>query len=205
RTRLLSNRTIRITVFSLVALGATVLMSANSSARLLGQRLIAGAAAIISGAPKATEANHALTSEVQAATDGSTARRGHTATRLSDGRILITGGENGAGGYLSEAEVFDPASGTFAVAGSMVAGRSEHGALKLPDGRVLITGGRTALGTTNTTEVFDPTTGTFSSGPAMSVARAGHSATLFADGRVFISGGDANGTAEILDSDSFAT
>ena len=37
----------------------------------------------------------------------------------------------------------------------------------------------------------------------MSVARAGHSATLFADGRVFIAGGDANGSAEILDSNTF--
>ena len=61
RTRLLSNKTIRITILSLVALGATVLMSANSSARLLGQRLIAGAAAIITGSPKADYANRVLT------------------------------------------------------------------------------------------------------------------------------------------------
>jgi Galactose oxidase, central domain len=43
------------------------------------------------------------------------ARRGHTATRLADGRVLIAGGENSTG-HLSESEIFDPASGTFSVA-----------------------------------------------------------------------------------------
>jgi hypothetical protein len=193
---------------AVVAVVATILASTNSSARLLGQRLIAGAAAIISRAPEAKVAprSHSLTSEAAPQPESSTtiARRGHTATRLADGKILIAGGENAGGGYLSEAEIFDPASGLFTVVGSMTTGRSEHSAVKLDDGKVLITGGRTALGITNTTEVFDPATGVFSSGPNMSVARAGHSATLFADGRVFVGGGDANGTAEILDSGSFA-
>ena len=208
RIRSLSNKTTRITVLGLVVLGATVLMTANSSARLLGHRLIARATAIISGAPAASNATegHALTAELQEP-QGSTAiaRRSHTSTRLSDGRVLIAGGDNAGGGYLGDAQVFDPASGTFTIVGSMIAGRSEHAALKLGDGRVLITGGLTALGITNTTEVFDPATGTFSSGPDMSVARAGHSATLFADGRVFLAGGDANGSAEILDSNSVTT
>ncbi|HZI88660.1 MAG TPA: kelch repeat-containing protein, partial [Pyrinomonadaceae bacterium] len=106
-------------------------------------------------------------------------RRGHTATSLSDGRVLIAGGENAAG-QLSESEIFDPTSGTFSSGGSMTAARADHAAVRLADGRVLITGGRNGSGTLGTSEIFDPATGTFSSGPAMNVVRAGHSATLFA-------------------------
>src|SRR4030095_14342528 len=125
-------------------------------------------------------------------------RRGHSATRLSNGSVLIAGGEN-SGGALNECELYDPSSATFSVTGNMGAARADHSATLLSDGRVLIVGGRDGSGALNTTEIFDPTTGAFASGPAMRVARAGHSATLFADGRILVTGGDANGSAEILD------
>jgi hypothetical protein len=128
-------------------------------------------------------------------------RRGHTATLLADGRVLIVGGEN-SGGLISQSETFDPTAGTFSVGGNLNSPRADHSAIKLADGRVLIAGGRGAAGALTTTEIFDPTTGAFSTGPAMSFARSGHSATLFADGSVFIAGGDANGSAEIFDPSS---
>src|SRR5687767_3813449 len=152
RIRSFSNRTIRlVTLLTLVAIAATVLASTNSSARWIGQRLFAGVATIITGgSPDANvaTANHALASNSEEAAPQSpsatmtTARRGHAATRLADGRVLITGGDNAGGGYLSEAEIFDPATGTFSVAGSMAVGRSDHAAVKLADGKVLISGGR---------------------------------------------------------------
>src|SRR5688572_22861811 len=40
-----------------------------------------------------------------------TARAGHSATTLGDGRVLLAGGWN-AGGVLRSAELFDPATGT---------------------------------------------------------------------------------------------
>src|SRR5688500_952955 len=65
----------------------------------------------------------------QGTTSLSSARRGHTATRLSDGRVLIVGGDNAGGGYLSDTEIFDPAAGTFSAVGNMGLGRSDHAAV----------------------------------------------------------------------------
>jgi hypothetical protein len=73
------------------------------------------------------------------------ARDNHAATLLADGRILITGGESHDGGIFSgttaSAEIYDPATGTFAAAGNMTARRAGHTATLLPSGTVLITGG----------------------------------------------------------------
>src|SRR5437868_5478588 len=130
RFRLFTTSTIRITVLlSLIAIAATVLATTSSSARSLGQRLFAGAATIITGgktAPGANvaPANHALTAESEEAAapiESSTLiveRRAHTATRLSDGRVLIAGGEN-ASGALNETELYNPSSGTFSAAANM--------------------------------------------------------------------------------------
>ena len=114
-------------------------------------------------------------------------RAAHSATRLGDGRILIAGGEN-AGGALSAAELYDPATQRFALTGSLVVPRAEHTATLLTDGRVLIAGGRQGLAPppfanhTDTTplastEVFDPATGSFSAGPPLTSARSGSYAT----------------------------
>jgi MBG domain (YGX type)/Kelch motif/Galactose oxidase, central domain len=206
RIRSLSNTTTRIAILiSLVAVAVMVLASTNSSARSLGQRFFAGAATIISGGSpeaNAAPANHSLHSEAEEATMQSSTmlieRRGHTATRLSDGRVLIAGGENSSG-LLNQTELYDSSSSTFSAAASMGAARADHSATLLADGRVLIAGGRNGGGALETTEIFDPTTGVFTNGPSMSVARAGHSATLFANGRVFVAGGESGGSAEVLD------
>jgi hypothetical protein len=74
------------------------------------------------------------------------ARAGHTATRLPDGRVLLLGGvvrdlTNEPAAFVAEAEVFDPATGTFtAVAqeGEPLR-RYEHAALALgDDGRMFV-------------------------------------------------------------------
>jgi hypothetical protein len=51
---------------------------------------------------------------------------------------------------LSSVELFDPAIGSFALAGNMKEGRSEHTATLLANGEVLITGGVIQLGSTKT-------------------------------------------------------
>src|ERR1044072_8753639 len=170
---------------ALVSIAAIALGSTSSSANLFS-----GAVAIFSKAPeaKASAVNSALHSEdiveseaVAPSTTMSVERRGHTATRLNDGRVLIAGGEN-SNGALNESEIYDPATLEFSAAGNLNAARTDQTATLLSDGRVLIAGGRNSAGALNTKEFSDPATETFSSGQNRSVARANHGATLFADG-----------------------
>ncbi len=199
-----------LVLFVCLVIGVTALASTSSSASSLGQ-LFNRAMAIFGGSQKTTtnikvarvsaSLNSAVPEPQSPSTTMTVERRGHTATRLSDGRVLIAGGENSSGA-LNQSEIYDPATATFSATGNMNAARADHTATLLADGRVLITGGRNGAGSLTTTEIFDPTTGAFASGPAMSVARAGHSATLFANGHILIAGGDANGSAEIFDPSS---
>ncbi|MBF6568291.1 MAG: hypothetical protein IVW54_05385 [Candidatus Binataceae bacterium] len=116
------------------------------------------------------------------------------AVRLSDGRVLIAGGRiyNESGEPTATAELYNPASGTFAFTGSMATPRYNHTATLLRDGEVLVAGG-TASSVTGTpiasAELYDPIGGTFAPIGAMSAAHANHTATLLADGRVLIAGG----------------
>ncbi|HEV8590310.1 MAG TPA: kelch repeat-containing protein [Pyrinomonadaceae bacterium] len=127
------------------------------------------------------------------------ARRGHTATLLTDGKVLIAGGENQSG-FVTEAEVFDPATGNFSVSGNLNTPRADHSATRLSDGRVLIAGGRGDTGALNTTEVFDPSSGAFTTGANLNSARAGQTATALTDGRIVFAGGDAAGSIEVYNS-----
>lgn len=45
------------------------------------------------------------------------AHSGHTATLLSDGKVLIAGGLRGNQDFYKSAEIYDPASGKFEPAG----------------------------------------------------------------------------------------
>jgi hypothetical protein len=70
-----------------------------------------------------------------------TARDGHTATLLADGRVLIAGGGDNNGNVLATTEIYDPTTGQFTAAASMMTSRFGHFAASLRNGDVLIGGG----------------------------------------------------------------
>jgi hypothetical protein len=84
-----------------------------------------------------------------------THRRNQTATLLSDGRVLVPGGEYDTTGYSTSAELYDPATRTWTATGSMTTPRSNYTATLLPDGMVLVAGGNTT-GAADSAELYDP-------------------------------------------------
>src|SRR5437762_2023101 len=114
------------------------------------------------------------------------ARYRHTTTLLQNGKVLIAGGYGP--GYLSSAELYDPATGTCAATASMTTNRSQHTATLLKNGKVLVVGGYVQVGfdsvTLRSAEVYDSVAGTWTLTGSMANARYGHTATLLADGRV---------------------
>jgi hypothetical protein len=69
------------------------------------------------------------------------ARSEHTATLLSNGKVLITGGFGNGSGALASAELYDPSAGTFTATGGMAVARAGHAVMLLSNGKVLIAGG----------------------------------------------------------------
>ena len=149
---------------------------------------------------------------------------GFTATKLSatalssdhDGKVLVVGGTGARG----DAEIWDPATNSFASTGGLNTGRDSHTATLLPDGTVLIAGGITerfiavgdpedpadplnqcngfVLNSVGLAEIYDPDTGVFTD-PGGSVAQFGRRATLLNNGKVLLVGGrlDAPGSGNL--------
>jgi hypothetical protein len=86
-----------------------------------------------------------------------TARAWHSATALSDGRVLIAGGgDSSLFSGLDSAELYEPASGTFTATGSMGTARNVQTATLLSDGRVLIAGGSGGSDYSASAELYQP-------------------------------------------------
>jgi WD40 repeat protein len=134
-----------------------------------------------------------------------TARSNHQATLLTNGKVLVSGGNSILNTVVSTAELYDPGSGVWTLTGAMKTARSAHRATLLANGKVLVSGG-IGVGDSilNTAELYDPGSGVWTSTGEMKTARTYHTATLLPlpEGKVLVSGGENTvgvNTAELYD------
>src|SRR5438067_2238880 len=121
-----------------------IIVLLSTSAALLG------GAAVVQSAPVAFVSTGSL----------GTPRSNHTATLLPNGQVLVAGGEE-SNGFLTSAELYDPASGTWSATGSLAAARWGHTETLLPNGKVLVAGGFIGISTLVSAELYDPASGTW--------------------------------------------
>jgi len=109
----------------------------------------------------------------------------HTATLLSNGTVLVSGGWANSSGWVSSAEIYDPSTGQWTVTGSMTTARQRYTTTLLSNGKVLAVGGNGL----SSSEIYDPLTGQWTVTGSMTVARQHSTATLLPNGKVLVAGG----------------
>jgi len=131
-----------------------------------------------------------------------TARYGHTATLLPNGRVIVVGGRDVNGVGLASAELFDPATGKWMITGSLNFTRYDHTATLLTNGKLMVVGG-IGIHAIPIVELYDPATGVWTTNTlTLNTARFRHTATLLSDGKVLVAGGGNNGflsSSEVFD------
>ena len=163
---------------------ANINASGVASALLPGTTQITASAAGVSSAP----ATLTVTPGFLLTGNMVVARSDATATLLNDGTVLIAGGVQ-TGTYLSESEIYNPATGTFTATGSLNTARDLASATLLNDGEVLIAGGQNSSGLLASAELYDPGTKVFTPTGNLNVARRFAPAVRLQNGMVLIAGG----------------
>ncbi|MGH2469839.1 MAG: kelch repeat-containing protein, partial [Chloroflexota bacterium] len=94
------------------------------------------------------------------------AREFAAATKLADGRVLVTGGIS-ANQRIPVAELFNPTTKTWSEAGTLHTPRTGDVPVLLRSGKVMVIGGYDGKKALASTELFDPATLTWSTGPPL--------------------------------------
>lgn len=131
-------------------------------------------------------------------------RSGFVAVRLRDGRVLVTGGNNGWHGSYSSTKIFDPATDRWAAGGLLNAARKDPVGALLEDGRVLVAGGTFSEGYRDeedffsgrtpsyrdltSAEIYDPVTDRWTLTGSLDRTAAAGTAYALPDGRVLVAG-----------------
>lgn len=130
-------------------------------------------------------------------------RARHTATLLTDGRVLVLGGisstmqPNWSWSLPDQGELYDPRTDRWSLTVPGLRGRQGHTATLLPDGRVLVVGGIGETGPESGAKLYDPFGETWAVAAPPGVLRDLHTATLLPDGRVLVLGGVGAKAAEV--------
>jgi len=141
----------------------------------------------------------------------SSPRGDHSATLLSDGRVLVVGGRAAYSKFLATAEIFDPkkfdpknpGAKTWTTVAQASVKRVHHGAARLPNGKVLVAGGYSSA-TLDSLELYDPAANTWSLlGTKLKVTRSAMTTTMLKNGTVVCAGGydgkEFHDTLEVYD------
>jgi N-acetylneuraminic acid mutarotase len=132
------------------------------------------------------------------------ARRGHTATLLSDGTVMVIGGMTTGGTIIGTSEIYRSTTSVWEVIAAtapLLPARTGHTATLLKDGTVLVIGGTNSVGPLNSVYRFNPMNPTagWAAQASLPTALYQHTATMLFDGRVLVAGGN-NGFGEISNS-----
>ncbi len=126
-----------------------------------------------------------------------TASTGHSATLLSNGKVLIAGGTTNVSTFVGGArtELYDLSAKSFSLSASLTSPRQFFVTTLLSTGQVLVIGG---YDNNNqilaSSDLYDPATATVSIAGNMNNGRSWHSATSMGNGLILIAGGsDQNG------------
>ncbi|MCA8965645.1 MAG: hypothetical protein H6838_06535 [Planctomycetes bacterium] len=169
-----------------------------------GRVLFTGGLDLLTGQPTAAAAVYDPATQTTTTLAMGTARAGHGASLLGNGKVLVTGGSSALNlsnplslftGILVSTELFDPATDTFSPGPNMLEARAMHTSTTLTNGNVLIAGGITLIPFLNIPTVsatayrFNPSNNSFGFPSTFGGGRFLHSAVALDNGKVLLCGG----------------
>lgn len=123
-----------------------------------------------------------------------------SAVLLPNGKVLLTGGRDGAG-LLGATQLYDPLLGTFRPGPPLATPRASPGVALLPSGRVLIAGGTSGATNLTSTELYDEGRDAL---PAMTPTLTASTATTAPDAGLSLTGTRFEGVSEGGRGDGFS-
>ncbi len=81
-------------------------------------------------------------------------RADYGASVLSNGQVLVAGGQNSAGIYLNSTELYDPPTGLWTITVMLNSARGFHTVSLLTNGQVLVAGGYNGVNYLNSAELY---------------------------------------------------